>query len=545
MPIGSRSGSLSPLRYRAFAMIWTAALVSNLGTQLQQVGAGWLMTSLSGSPEMVALVQTAATLPIMLFALTAGALADNFERRRIMLAAQGFMFVTAGVLAALAWAELLQPWSLLGLTFLIGMGQALHNPSWQASVGDLVPRAELPQAVLLNSMGFNVARSGGPALGGLVVAAAGAASAFALNAASFVAMLGALLNWRPEPRERGVPRENIGRAIFDGIAFVAMSTDIQRVMLRACLFGFGAISVLGLLPVIARDHLDLAAFGYGLLLGSFGAGAILGGFIETILKARFDNEGRARLALTLFAAALLWIAGSRSAWLSLPALLLTGACWVQVLSLLNVTVQLSAPRWVVGRAISLYQTAVFGGMATGSWCWGSLAQRFGIPAALSVASALLIATALIGMARRLPDPQRLDLEPLNRFREPQLRLDLSARSGPIMVMVDYEIRQEDVDAFLALMTRRRQIRLRDGARRWALLRDLENPRTWTESYHVATWTEYVRHNLRRTKADADNLDNLRALHQGEVPPRVHRMIERPTVPRRDDMPLRSTSDLAH
>ncbi|QDY70792.1 MFS transporter [Qingshengfaniella alkalisoli] len=545
MPVSASSGQLSPFKYPAFATIWSASLVSNMGTQLQMVGAGWLMTSLTASHDMVALVQSAATLPVMLFALLAGALADNMERRRIMIAAQSFMLLSALCLAAMTWAGGITPWLLLGLTFLIGSGNALNNPSWQASVGDLVPRKEVPQAVLLNSIGFNMTRSVGPALGGIIVAAGGAAAAFALNACSFVVMLGALARWKPPARDTRLPRENIWRAIWDGVSYVSMSPNILRVILRGTVFGIGAVCALALLPVITRDMLDLGATSYGLFLGCFGLGAIGGGFSGGWLKARVSPETRARGGFVCLAIALCWLALSRSPWLSAPAFALAGASWVLNLSLFNATVQLSAPRWVVGRAISLYQSGVFGGMALGSWMWGEVAETISIPVALATAAVLLTAGALIGLLLRLPEAEELDLDPLNRFREPQLELDLRARSGPIAVMIDYEIRQEDVEEFLLIMAHRRRIRLRDGARRWTLLRDLENPRLWSESYHVATWTEYVRHNLRRTMADADSIDRLRELHQGDDLPHVHRMIERPTVPRHDDMPLRNTAGLSH
>jgi len=538
-------GQLSPFRYPAFATIWTASLVSNTGTQLQQVGAGWLMTSLTASHDMVALVQTAATLPVMVFALLAGAFADNMDRRRIMLAAQGFMLLAALALALMTWAGQVTPWLLLLFTFLIGSGKALHNPAWQASVGDLVPRSDLPQAVLLNGIGFNMTRSVGPALGGMIIAATGAAAAFALNAASFLFMLGALLRWRPAPRPTHLPRENIWRAIWDGMRYVSMSPSIQRVILRGTVFGLGSTSLLALLPVVTRELLQGGPTSFGLLLGFFGLGAIGGGFANGWLRTRLSPEGRARTGFVLFALALLWIAASPAIWLTAPAMGVAGASWVLTLSLLNATVQLATPRWVVGRAISIYQSGVFGGMALGAWAWGAVADAASIPVALSLAALVLLLGALAGAALPLPDAERLDLDPLDRFREPALRLDIRARSGPIAVMVDYEIDQADVDAFLAIMAIRRRIRLRDGARRWSLMRDLENPRLWTESYHVATWTEYVRHNLRRTKADADSVDRLRALHRGSGRPRVHRMIERPTVPKHDDMPLRDDGHLGH
>ncbi|MFV0244471.1 MAG: MFS transporter [Qingshengfaniella sp.] len=537
MTVSAPPGQLSPFRYPAFASIWAASLASNMGTQLQQVGAGWLMTGLTESHDMVALVQSAATLPVMVFALIAGALADNLDRRRILIAAQCFMLIAALGLALLTWAGQMTPWLLLVFTFLIGSGKALYNPAWQASVGDLVPRAEVPQAVLLNSIGFNMTRSVGPALGGIIVAAFGAALAFALNAVSFLFMLGALFRWRPEPRDKTLPRENIGRAIWDGIAYVSLSPDILRVIARGFLFGLGSVAVMGLLPLITRDLLQGGATSFGLLLGFFGMGAVAGGIVNGWAKSRYSTERRAAAGFFLFALSLFWLAFSRHLLVSAPAMALAGGCWVLTLSLFNTTVQLAAPRWVVGRAVSLYQSGVFGAMALGSWGWGVMSDSTGLPMALAGAGALLILGGAVGIFWPLADVERLDLDPLDRFRPPEVQLDLAARSGPIAVMIDYEIRQEDVNEFLAIMAIRRRIRRRDGARRWSLMRDLENPRLWTESYHVATWTEYLRHNMRRTKADGESGDRLLALHQGDGRPRVHRMIERPTVPQRDDMPL--------
>jgi hypothetical protein len=228
---------------------------------------------------------------------------------------------------------------------------------------------------------------------------------------------------------------------------------------------------------------------------------------------------------------------SASLWLTLTALVVTGAAWVQALSLFNVSVQLSTPRWVVGRALSLYQTFTFGSMALGSWLWGMVSDVTGPGTALIISAGVLVAGAAMGLVRAVPEFSSLDLDPLNQFSTPQLKLDLKGRSGPIMVMIDWHIPPENTEAFLAVMTERRRMRLRDGARQWVLLRDLENPEIWTESYHAPTWTEYIRHNQRRTKADAEMYDRLLALHQGPDRPRVHRLIERQTVPQHDDMPI--------
>lgn len=530
--------TLVVFRNRTFRMLWIATLASNFGGLVQSVGAAWMMTTLTASHSMVALVQSSVTLPIMIFSLTAGVFADNFDRRKIMLWAQGFMCVVSVVLAVLAYQGMLTPWLLLSFTFLIGCGTALHNPSWQASVGDIVTREELPAAVSVNSMGFNMMRSVGPAAGGAIVAIAGAAAAFAVNAMSYIAIITALFGWRPALAPRRLPREPFGGAFAAGLRYVALSPNLIRIILRSFIFGLSAVVILALLPLVVRDHLSGDAFVYGVLLGCFGLGAVGGALANGRLRDRFRNETITRLGFLGFAITCAALALSSSAALSALSLLLAGFCWVISLSLFNVTMQLSTPRWVVGRVLALYQTGVFGGMAGGSWLWGAIAETGGLKPALFAASATLLVGLVVGLVAPLPDSSDLNLDPLNRFTEPPLQLDITPRSGPIMIMVDYEIDQADVRRFLELMSERRRVRIRDGAQHWALLRDLENPDLWTESYHVPTWVEYIRHHERRTHADAGVSDQLSALHRGARPLRVHRMIERQTVSPRDDIPRR-------
>ncbi len=538
-----RSSLTNPFKSIDFRLLWTATLISNLGGLIQAVGAGWMMATISQSDAMVALVQSATTLPVMIFSLAAGALADSLDRRRVMLAAQCLMMAVSVALAVIALTDQMAPWLLLAFTFLIGCGTALHNPSWQASLGDIVLREDIPAAVTLNSMAFNIMRSVGPAIGGVIVAAAGAATAFALNAVSYIPLIIALARWKHRRLPSSLPRETFRHAISAGLRYVAMSPNLLKVISRSFIFGLGAIAVLALLPLVARDLIRGSAITYGLLLGSFGIGAIGGALMNTRVRETFSNETIARGAFLGFALSAILVALSRQTWLTCLCLLPAGACWVLALSLFNVTVQLSTPRWVVGRTLSIYQTATFGGMAVGSWLWGIAAEAYGPTAALLGSGAALTVGAAIGLHFALPAFGALNLDPLNQFKEPSLRLDLKSRSGPIMIMIDYEISQEDVLVFLAVMSERRRIRIRDGARHWTLLRDLENPNIWTETYHVPTWVEYIRHNLRRTQADAENTEKLWALHRGEGRPRVHRMIERQTVPTRDDMPIKQNPEV--
>src|SRR4029453_5238906 len=295
--------ALSPFSYPVFRSIWIASLLSNFGSLIQSVGASWMMLSIAASPDMVALVQASTALPIMLLSLVAGAMADNMDRRRVMVFAQIFMLVVSVVLALCAWTGLVGPWTLLVFTFAIGCGAAFFAPAWQASVGDMVPRPEVPGAVALNSMGFNIARSVGPAIGGAIVAAAGAAAAFGVNAASYIALLIVLARWQRPPRTAALPSETLGIAMAAGIRYVAMSPPIRTVLLRAAVFGFGASSILALLPLVAKHLVAGGPLTYGLLLGAFGVGAVTGALGAARLRERLSTEAIAPWAGCIIALA--------------------------------------------------------------------------------------------------------------------------------------------------------------------------------------------------------------------------------------------------
>ncbi|WP_269932396.1 MFS transporter [Aminobacter sp. HY435] len=523
-----QGSALEPFKHSTFRSVWFASLASNFGGLIQAVGAAWLMTSIATSSDMVALVQASISLPIMLFSLVSGALADSYDRRRVMLTAQCFMLAVSALLTLVAYLGLITPWLLLTFTFLIGCGTALNNPSWQASVGDMVPRPVMPAAVALNSMGFNMTRSVGPAIGGIIVAAAGAAAAFAVNTLSYFALIIVLFRWRPQIPKNALPRETLGQAVGAGLRYVAMSPNIAKVLLRSFSFGFTAVVIQALLPLVARDLVAGGPLTYGVMLGAFGVGAVGGALISGRIRRSMSSEAIVRSAFLGFALCSWLAAWSTYAWLTSAGLLVGGACWVLALSHFNITVQMSTPRWVVGRALSIYQMSTFGGMALGSWIWGVISESHGPSTALIVAGAAMLVGAAIGFLLPLPAHTALNLDPLNRFREPHLALDVQPRSGPIVISIEFIIREEDVPAFLDAMSERRRVRRRDGARNWVLARDLENPEIWVETYHTPTWLEYVRHNQRATLADAEIGDKLRALHSGAQPPRVHRMIERPT-----------------
>jgi len=531
-----KRSALAPFQTKTFRNLWTATLVSNLGGLIQVVAAGWLMVQISDSHSMVALVQAATTLPVVVFSLMAGALADNFDRRQIMISAQLMMMGISALLAILTWFGLMTPWLLLAFTFLIGCCGALHNPPWQTTVSDIVPRADIPAAVTLNSIGFNLMRSVGPAIGGAIVALWGGVSAFTANALSYLPLIATLYFWKPSYQKPPLPRERLMGAMSDGLRYVLMSPHLIAIMVRAFLFGFGAVAILALLPSLASD-MQGNAFSYGSMLGSFGIGAIVAGIVNARIRARFASETIIAAAFSGFALSCLLLGLSHSLLFSHIILFPAGICWVLAWSLFNVSVQLSTPRWVASRALALYQTSSYGGMAAGSWLWGAFADSYGLATAFITCGVFLGLGALAGLRFAIQEIGGIDLDPSDQFRAPELQLDLRARSGPIMVMIDYDIPEENLTAFLDIMHKRRRIRLRDGARHWTLLRDLENPHLWTETYHMPTWVEYLRHNQRRTKADSEIVELLRQLNRSPHL-RVHRMIERQTVPHPDEMHLK-------
>jgi len=534
---GKPAGPFASPLYR---MVWFGFSLSSFGTVVQGVGAAWLMTAITQNPTWPALVQASTTLPIMLFSIVAGALADNYERRNIMLVAQLLMFSASVALVALELAGGNTPLTLLAITFLLGCGTALHNPAWQASVGDLVPRETIPAAVALNSVTFNVARSIGPAVGGFVVAAGGAVAAFAINAVSYLGLIGALVRMpRLQPPDT-LPREHLGAAITTGLRYVFMSPNIEVILLRGALFGFSAIGAQALLPVVARDSLQAGPLVYGLLLGGFGVGAVIGGTFGRLLRDRLSSEWFVRICMVAFAAGTVLLSVAETVLATLPALVVLGATWLLALTYFNVAVQLSCPRWVVARALAAYQTAVFGGMALGAWLWGAAAERYGIPVALQLSGLAMLASAATGLVWAIPSATRSNLDPVNLWKQPQIAFDLQQRSGPIVISIEYLIDQRDIGEFLKAMTQRRRIRRRNGAIEWTLMRDLERSDLWVESFKLSNWVEYVRHNKRTTHDDAAVAEKLRGLHRGEAPPSVHRMVIRSTRPMVDDVPRNPT-----
>jgi MFS family permease len=495
---GARS-PIAPLRQPLFLLLWSATLLSNFGSMFQSVGAAWLMAAIEPSPAIVALIQSATTLPIMLFALPAGALADIFDRRIVMIFAQAIMCVASVSLVALGYLGMITPGVLLLFTFVLGCGAAINAPAWQSSINELVPRDDLPAAVALNSLAYNAARSVGPAIGGALVAFAGAPAAFLANAVSYAPILVALGLWRRTPAKAELPPEALFNAILTGVRYVSFSRPILASMARGVSLGFCSGALWALLPVVARDRIGGGPVIYGVLQGCFGFGALAGALPSGHARHRLGPEGLWAASGIAFGLASLALGFSSSLWIAAPALVVAGAAWLMGLSTLIVGVQLASPRWVTGRAIGAYQVVAFGALAMGSAFWGLVAAGWGLTVSLSAAGLLLF--ALILLAKRLPlGVGAQDLAPIGAA-VPEPAVPLHPAAGPVVVTVEYRVMQGNADAFFAAMTELGRSRRRDGAYGWTLMQDVDAPELWVERFHTPTWLDHQRRRGRPTIAD--------------------------------------------
>jgi MFS family permease len=516
---------LTPFKYQIFLALWTASLFSNFGGLIQSVGASWLMTSLSPTADIVALVQASTVLPYMLFCLAAGAASDVLDRRALMLTAQILALVVSILLTIFTYSGIMTPWLLLSFTFLVGCGNAIYGPAWQSSVGEVVPRSELPSAVALNSLGFNIARTVGPAIGGLIVAAFGSQAAFLVNSISYVGLIIVLFSWKRPVEQRQFPPESIPAAMMAGLRYVALSPSIRSVLIRAVVFGTAASSIWALMPLIARDLIQGGPSIYGLLLGAFGVGAVLSALSSTRLRAAFTTGQIVTIATLFFAAGSIIAAFSIRLPITMIGMVMCGAGWVLALSTFNVSVQLSVPRWVVGRSVAIYQTVTFGGMALGSWLWGLAAHHFGLVFSLALAGGVLAASILLARLWPMPAIAGENLDPrLPESALPTVDTAIPQRDGAVVITVEYRVAKEDAAQFASAMRKLAQVRQRNGARRWSLMVDVTDPELWVERFQYPTWTDYLRQRHRGTVSDRAVWDHARTFHRGEERPKVRRLI---------------------
>ena len=492
----------APLRIPMFRALYLAQFVSNCGTFMQLVGAQWLMGDLGGTTLQVSLVQTATSLPVFLFVLPSGALGDILDRRRLLIASQLWMLVAAGALSALTFTDAMTPGLLLALTFAIGVGTALTIPSFQAVMPELVGRALIPQGAALNGVNFNVARAVGPAFGGALIAAAGPGWVFAINAISFLGTMTVLAVWRREPPPRAFGVEHVWAAVGAGARFVRSAPALRTVLVRAALFMPFAGAMWALLPVLARDQLELDSGGYGLLLGAVGVGAFAGAFVLPRLRAQLSLDTVVGGSALTFAAATAAAGTIHVVAVVVVALVLAGIAWIGVLSSLNASAQKLLPDWARARGLAYYTLTFQGGQALGAVVWGVIAHAAGVEWAFVTSAAGVALGVLVGVRARLLS-RDLDLRPAGEWSEPHLVIEPRPDSGPVLVVVEWHVPPERHAEFRVAMQPVERARRRSGARRWGLYCDGEDASRFIEAYTVATWEEHVRQMQRVTVRDRE------------------------------------------
>ncbi|MDH4040767.1 MAG: MFS transporter [Gammaproteobacteria bacterium] len=522
-----KRGALAPLREPVFARIWGASILANFGQLILGVGVAWEMTRLTSSASMVALVQTAMMLPLMLVALPAGAFADMFDRRRLAMLGLGMAAFFGSVLSALAFFQLTSPWILLLACSLIGTGVAIYNPAWQSSIGEQVKSQDLPAAIALGTISYNVARSFGPAIGGLIVLAAGAQAAFAVNALAYLPLILAFFLWKRGKVVSRLPPERITRAIISGARFAFHSHPIRTVLARAFIFGLAGATASALAPLIARDLLGGDASIYGILLGASGVGAVTGALMINIFRERFSAERATAMLAILGGLALVAIGFSRSLPLTCLGLYFTGGTGMLTIALFNISVQISVPRWVTARALSLYSSSLTGGIAFGAWFWGNIANSWSVETAIIASGLFMLATPLFALFLPLPDVTQAGSEPVPIVNEPEVALAINMRSGPLVIEIEYRIDPKDARAYYNAMLDIQRTRLRNGGFNWSITRDIGDPTLWIERYHLPTWADYLRMRDRFTQADLDAQAAVDMFIMPGEPKRIRRGLERP------------------
>ena len=513
----------SPFRHRVYLVIWIATVVSNIGSWMYNAAAAWLMTSLSTDPMMVSLVQVASNLPIFLFALPAGAIADVVDKRRFLLIAETSYAVVAVVFAALVTWNLVTPAILLVFVFVLGAGTAIMAPPYQSIVPLLVPRHDLAPAVAANSVGMNISRAVGPALGGIITAAAGIAAPFWVNAFSNVGSLGALWWWKPAERPAStLPAERFLGSMQTGIRYARFNAALRATFARSVAFFVFASAYWALLPLVARHQIAGGADLYGILLGAIGAGAIAGAFALPRLRRVLGPDRLVAAGCIGTALTLVLFGVARSPATAVVASLMAGASWIAVLTSLNVSAQVALPGWVRSRGLAVYVAVFFGSMTLGSVLWGQVASAAGLSITHYIAAGGMLVAIPLTWRWKLHQGEGMDLTPSMHWPTPMVSSTVPDDAGPVMVTIEYKIEPGNREAFLEAIQHQAAERRRDGAYWWGVFEDVEHAGRFVETFHVESWLEHKRQHARVTRADRDVEQSVRRLAVGE--PRVRHMV---------------------
>jgi len=517
------SSGFAPLGQTLFLVLWIATIIGNTGSFIRDVASAWLMTDLSTSPTAVAMVQAAATLPVFLLAIPAGVLADTLDRRKFLIGIQLLLASVSVCLALLSVAGMHTVASLVALTFLGGVGAALMGPTWQAIVPELVEKKNLKDAIALNSLGINIARAVGPALGGLILASLGAAITYGVDVISYAFVIAALLWWRRPKTEDDALTERFPGAFRAGLRYARASRELHVVLLRAFLFFAAASSVWALLPLVARQLLQGGAGFYGILLGAVGLGAIGGAVVMPRLRDRLSTDNLLLIAALVAAAVMMCLSLAPPKWTAVVALLVLGIAWIAALTTLNGVAQGILPNWVRGRSLAVYLTVFNGAMTLGSLGWGAVASGIGIQSTLIAGAIALVVIGLIAHRVKLPSGDA-DLVPSNHWPEPLTAAPIEFDRGPVLIQIEYRVAPADRSAFLKALARLSAERRRDGAYVWGVAEDSADPNLMLEWFQVESWAEHMRQHKRVSRADADIQQEVLRFHQGEKPPVVRHFL---------------------
>jgi MFS family permease len=492
----------APLRSRIYRTLFLAQLVSNIGLWMQTVGSQWFLVEHGSSATVVALVQTASLLPTLVLALPAGGLADLLDRRRLLIVVTTYTALVAAATTYLAYADILSPIMLLGTTFLLGCGSALSAPAWQAIQPELVPAEQIPAASALGGVTVNGARAIGPALGGVIVAAAGPAAVFALNAASFVVIIAALVWWRRPAEDKGVDHERLGRSMMTGVHYMQSAPIVRRILLRSAVFAFPASALWALLPLASSQHLGFGASGYGMILGVLGVGAVTGVALFPRLRRRFGANTMLAISAVSYALGVVAVA-ILPIWIVVPALLLSGAAWIGTLTTLNASIQLSLAHWVRARGMSIYLLVFMGSQALGSFVWGVIASHAGYAAALVISAVLLVAAgASVAILPLHAATGTLPRGVSTAWPTPTVIFEPDPEDGPVVISVTYRVALDEQDAFDHAMSAVGIARRRTGGYSWGLYRDSADAELRIEQFTASSWAEFERqHRDRWTDSD--------------------------------------------
>jgi MFS family permease len=519
------ASALAPLRHRTFRMLWVVWMIANVFMWMNDVASAWVMTSLTSSPTLVALVQTASTLPVLLLGLPLGALADIVDRRKYLMFTQFWVAGVAALLCLTTLTDTLNASLLLFLTFANGVGLAMRWPVYAALVPELVPRGELSEALALNGLGMNVSRVVGPVVAGALIATAGNEYVFVLNAVLSVITATVLLRWKRQPQKvSAMPSERMVGAIRVGLQHVRESPHIKTVMLRVFVFFLQSTAVLAMLPLVARRLGGGDASTYTLLLASMGLGAIITALLLPKVRVLMTRDELVRNGSLLHAAGTLTVAFAPNVWVAIPAMLAAGAAWISVANSLTVAAQMSLPDWVRARGMSIVQMAIMAGTALGAALWGQIASFTSIRISLMLSSVCAVLALILMRNFKVGGRAEEDLTPARVWKAPELAIPIEPEQGPVLVTVEFHIDPARNDEFVAVMRESRRIWLSNGLLAWELFHDVSNPGHFIEHLIDESWAEYVRRNERVTTAYIALREQKLAFHLLEAPPVVRRFV---------------------